>query len=133
MNIRSLFSLAITVVAVVASATAVLGFQQQSSRLLPTHLSRSKESSSTAVYGIFDSIKKSMESGYAGGDDSPYAKIKAEDAKREAIRKQRAEERKKRGFTELKDVKKKSFAKLTYEDDDDDEKQGEKKKLFGLF
>ena len=130
MKIHSFLSLAITAVAAVFSAPAVYGFQH----LPPSNLCRSRESSSTAVHGIFDSIKKSMEAGYAGGDDSPYAKIKEEDRKREAIRKKRAEERKKRGFTELKDVKTKSFAKLTYKDDADaDEPKEETKKLFGLF
>mmetsp|Transcript_10249 Transcript_10249/g.24892 ORF Transcript_10249/g.24892 Transcript_10249/m.24892 type:complete len:131 (+) Transcript_10249:142-534(+) len=130
MTIRSLLFLAFTTIAAFASAPVVLGFQQ----MPPTIHCRTQESSSTAVHGIFDSIKKSMESGYAGGEDSPYTKIKEQDAKREAIRKKRAEERKKRGFTELKDVKNKSFVKLTYKDnDDEDEPKEEKKKLFGLF
>merc|ERR1711933_579549 len=98
-------------------------------------LASTKAPSATVVHGIFDSFKKSMESGYAGGDDSPYAKIKAEDARKEAIRKKKAEERRKRGFTELKDVKKKSFAKFTYDDSKAKAKDEpeEKKKLFGLF
>jgi hypothetical protein len=126
MNTRFVVSL-LLVVAV--SAMAVLGFQQQP-RLATKVVVPS--SSTTAVHGIFDSMKKSMESGYAGGDDSPYAKIKEQDAKREEIRNQRASERKKRGYTELKDVKKKSFVKLKY-DEKDEPPQEEKKKLFGLF
>merc|ERR1711865_671502 len=84
--------------------------------------------------GIFDQMKKGMESGYAGGEDSPYAK------KQEA-------ERKKRGFKEIKDLKKgeKTFVKMKYNQDGTLNTQGtkkaaaaappkeEKKKLFGLF
>jgi hypothetical protein len=123
MYTRSFASLLLAVLAV----AVVTGFQQHQ-----PNLSRSPASSSstTAVYGIFDKMKKSMESGYAGGDDSPYAKIKEQDAKREAIRKKKADERKKRGYTDLKDVKKKSFVKLTYDEPDEPE---EEKKFFGLF
>lgn len=124
MNTRFLTSL-LLVVAV--SAVAVLGFQQQ------PRLATKPSSSSTAVHGIFDSIKKGMESGYAGGDDSPYSKIKEQDAKREEIRNQRAAERKKRGYTELKDVKEKSFVKLKYNQKEEEPPKEEKKKLFGLF
>ena len=121
MNTRVVAPLLLLIVA----ASAVMGFQGS------TMPKTGPRSSKTAVYGIFDKMVKSMESGYAGGDDSPYAKIKEADAKKEAIRRKKAEERKKRGFTELKDVKKKSFAKLTY--DGPDEPPEEKKKLFGLF
>ena len=120
MNTRVVAPLLLLIVA----ASAVMGFQGS------TMPKTGPRSSKTAVYGIFDKMVKSMESGYAGGDDSPYAKIKEADAKKEAIRRKKAEERKKRGFTELKDVKKKSFAKLTYDGPDEPE---EKKKLFGLF
>lgn len=120
---RSMISLLLAVL-----LSAVLAFQQQP---IVTKVA-SAESSTTAVNGIFDSIKKSMESGYAGGDDSMYAKIKAEDARKEAIRKQKSEERKKRGFKELKDVKERTYVKLKY-DDPDDEPEEPKKKLFGLF
>ena len=124
MNTRFLTSL-LLVVAV--SAVAVLGFQQQ------PRLAAKPSSSTTAVHGIFDSIKKGMESGYAGGDDSPYAKIKEADAKKEATRNQRAAERRKRGYTELKDVKEKSFVKLKYNQKEEEPPKEEKKKLFGLF
>ena len=125
------FSIAPPLLLVLLLSTA-LGFQQQPrlvAKAAPT------SSSTTAVNGIFDSIKKSMESGYSGGDDSMYAKIKENDQKKEAIRKKRAEERRKRGFTELKDVKERTFVKLKYDqkEDDDDEPKEEKKKLFGLF
>ena len=134
MNTRSFASLLLLVVAI--SAVAVRGFQQQPLPLAQSR-SQSQESSSTAVFGIFDMVKKSMESGYAGGDDSPYSKIKAQDDKREAIRKQRAEERKKRGYTELKDVKEKTFVKLKYGDKKGAKPEAppkeEKKKLFGMF
>lgn len=124
MNISfSKFSLLLAVM-----LSAVLAFQQQP---ITTRIA-SPATSTTAVNGIFDSIKKSMESGYAGGDESMYAKIKAEDARKEAIRKQKAEERKKRGFKELKDVKERTFVKLKY-DDPDDEPEEPKKKLFGMF
>ncbi len=102
----------------------VAGFQQQP-------LPKSK-ASTTAVNGIFDSIVKSMESGYAGGDDSPYAKIKEADKKKEEIRKKKAAERQKRGYRELKDVKERSFVKLKY-DGGDEEEPKEEKKFFGLF
>lgn len=107
------------------SAAAVMGFSQQ-----PRLVTKAPTTSTTAVYGIFDMMKKSMESGYAGGDDSPYAKIKEQDRKREEIRKRKAEERKRRGFKELKDVKERTYVKLTYQEPDEPE---EEKKFFGLF
>jgi hypothetical protein len=73
-----------------------------------------------------------MESGYAGGDDSPYAKRKAMDEEKKLNQKKRSAERQKKGYTELKDVTKKSFAKITYEKKDEEE-ETPKKKLFGLF
>jgi hypothetical protein len=51
----------------------------------------------------------------AGGDDSPYAKIKQQDAAKRAAKKAANEERKKRGFTLLADVKEKTFVKPKYE------------------
>ena len=99
------------------------------------------------LYGIFDQMKKGMESGYAGGEDSPYAKKQEADRKKEEIRQQKAAERKKRGFKEIKDLKKgeKTFVKMKYNQDGTLNTQGtkkaaaaappkeEKKKLFGLF
>ena len=99
------------------------------------------------LYGIFDQLKKGMESGYAGGEDSPYAKIQEADRKKEEIRQQKAAERKKRGFKEIKDLKKgeKTFVKTKYNQDGTLNTQNtkkaaaaappkeEKKKLFGLF
>mmetsp|Transcript_109812 Transcript_109812/g.224428 ORF Transcript_109812/g.224428 Transcript_109812/m.224428 type:complete len:134 (-) Transcript_109812:334-735(-) len=93
----------------------------------------STTTTTTALNGIFDKIVQSMESGYAGGDESPYSKIKEQDRKRTLLEKKKSDERKKRGYTELKDVKKRTFAKLKYDDDDDEPPQEEKKKLFGLF
>ncbi len=121
MYTRSLASVLLVVLVSVA-----LGFQQQP---LPA---RSK-ASSTAVNGIFDSIVKSMESGYAGGDDSPYAKIKEQDRLKEEMRRKKADERRKRGFKELKDVKEKTFVKLKYDGADEPEEPKEEKKFFGLF
>mmetsp|Transcript_1098 Transcript_1098/g.2396 ORF Transcript_1098/g.2396 Transcript_1098/m.2396 type:complete len:134 (+) Transcript_1098:141-542(+) len=77
--------------------------------------------SPTSVHGFFDKMVKGMEGNYAGGDDSPYAKAKAADERKEAERKKKSDERRARGYTELKDVKTKSFAKFKYSD-----KQGEK-------
>eukprot|EP00588_Corethron_pennatum_P013160 CAMPEP_0194266352 /NCGR_PEP_ID=MMETSP0169-20130528/1285_1 /TAXON_ID=218684 /ORGANISM="Corethron pennatum, Strain L29A3" /LENGTH=128 /DNA_ID=CAMNT_0039007015 /DNA_START=96 /DNA_END=482 /DNA_ORIENTATION=+ len=77
--------------------------------------------STTSVHGFFDKLVEGMEGNYKGGDDSPYAKAKAADDRKEDERKKKAAERRARGYTELKDVKKKSFAKFKYSD-----KQGEK-------
>eukprot|EP00536_Pseudo-nitzschia_multiseries_P012585 jgi/Psemu1/309233/fgenesh1_kg.490_\ len=96
----------------------------------PQHLPATACKSTTARYGIFDKIVKSMESGYAGGDDSPYAKIKEQDRLKELEAKKRAEARRKRGYTELKDVKKKSFVKLKYAEEEEEPPKEEKKKLF---
>ena len=66
------------------------------------------------------------------GEDSAFQKQKAADEKKREMKRNQAEERKARGYTELKDaVGKKTFAKVKYE-----EKPGtpkEEKKLFGLF
>jgi hypothetical protein len=73
-----------------------------------------------------------MEAGYKG-DDSAFQKQKAADEQKRTGQRNRVEERKSRGYTELKDLKgKKTFAKLKV-----DEKQEppakEEKKFFGLF
>ncbi|VEU38636.1 unnamed protein product [Pseudo-nitzschia multistriata] len=122
--------LALLVLTIAASAL-VSGFVQQPAQSIRS----APESTTTAVNGIWDKVVKSMESGYAGGEESPYAKIKAADAKKEEIRRKKALERQKRGFTELKDVKKKSFVKLKYPGAEEEEEPPapEKKKLFGLF
>ena len=70
--------------------------------------------------GLFDGFIKSMESGYAGGEDSPYAKIKQRDEEKRLEAKRIAEERKSRGFTKLSDYNpktQKTFAKLKYDND----------------
>ena len=70
--------------------------------------------------GLFDGFIKSMESGYAGGEDSQYAKIKQQDEAKRLAKKQEAEQRKARGFTELKDYDpktQKTFAKMKYDQD----------------
>jgi hypothetical protein len=51
----------------------------------------------------------------AGGDDSPYSKIKQQDAAKRAAKKAANDEKKKRGFTLLADVKEKTFVKPKYE------------------
>mmetsp|Transcript_12723 Transcript_12723/g.29756 ORF Transcript_12723/g.29756 Transcript_12723/m.29756 type:complete len:125 (+) Transcript_12723:192-566(+) len=100
----------------------------------PQHLPATVGKSTSARHGIFDKIVKSMESGYAGGEESPYAKIKEQDRLKEIEAKKRSQARKKRGYTELKDVKKKSFVKLKYSGAEEEEPpKEEKKKLFGLF
>ena len=118
---------AATSLLLIVLVSAVQGFQQQPPLAKVA-------SSTTAVHGIFDSIVKNMESGYAGGDDSPYAKIKEQDRKREELRKKKAAERKKRGYTELKDldVNNRKMVKLKYDGPDEEPEEG-KKKLFGLF
>ena len=130
-----LFPLLIVVAMFLASNHHPVAFGFQST--LPT-VTTPLSSSSTAVYGLFDGIVKSMESGYAGGEDSPYAKIKAKDEQKELAQKKRSTERKKKGYTELKDVKKKSFAKMTYgkkaaAEEEEEEEEPKKKKLFGMF
>lgn len=91
-------------------------------------------SSPTAMYGLFDGFIKSMESGYAGGEDSPYAKQKQKDAEKRAAEKAAFEEKKARGFKLLKDidVKDKRFAETKYEQEEKEDivekwakKQGE--------
>lgn len=78
-----------------------------------------------------------MESGYAGGEESPYAKIKEKDKQKEVNQKKRSDDRRNKGYTELKDVKEKSFVKLKYGNKGDkveeEPKEEKKKKLFGMF
>jgi hypothetical protein len=137
---NSMFAMLIVTVLVVCSVV-VNGFQQQQQQQSPTTIRTTREqskttTSSTAVYGIFDKLVKGMESGYAGGEESPYAKIKEKDKQKQLNQKKKSVERKNKGYTELKDVKKKSFVKLKYngnKNDDKEEPKVEKKKLFGLF
>lgn len=58
-----------------------------------------------------------MESGYAGGEDSPYSKIKQQDEAKRRAKKQAFEQKKSRGFklfTDI-DVKNKHFVETKYE------------------
>ena len=82
--------------------------QQQSSSATTTQLSM----------GLFDGFIKSMESGYAGGEDSPYAKIKQQDEAKRQAQKEAAAAKRAKGFKLLKDVKEKSFVQLKYEQED---------------
>ena len=86
----------------------------------------------TARHGLFDGFINSMEAGYKGGEDSAFSKQKAADEAKRLAKKKATEARKKRGFTELKDVKERTYAKITYDDSNDPPRE-EKKKLFGLF
>ena len=54
----------------------------------------------TVRQGFFDAFKESMEGNYVG-DDSPYAKVKAQDAAKAAAKRAKIEARKKKGFTTL--------------------------------
>jgi len=89
----------------------------------------------TARYGLFDGFIKNMEAGYVG-DDSAYQKAKASDEQKRAAKKAKFEAKRAQGFTELKDVKQRTFAKMKFgaeEEDDEPPAAPEKKKLFGLF
>ena len=129
---------------VAVCSVVVNGFQQQRMQYPMTIRTTGVESkttprTSTAVYGIFDKMVKNMESGYAGGEESPYAKIKEKDKLKELTQKKKSVDRRNKGYTELKDVKEKSFVKLKYGNKKDDKEEEEpkeekkKKKLFGMF
>lgn len=68
-----------------------------------------------------------MESGYSGGEESPYAKkIAAEEKKRKEFEQKKREERKARGYKEFKDYDpktQKTFAKAKYDDGSNDKKK----------
>ena len=70
-------------------SVVVNGFQQQRVQFPMTIRSNTTPRTSTAVYGIFDKMVKNMESGYAGGEESPYAKIKEKDKQKEVNQKKR--------------------------------------------
>ena len=95
---------------------------------------RARYVSTTAVHGIFDGFVKGMEANY-DGEDSAFKKQKVVDEKKRLEKKKKMTDRKKRGYTDLKDVKQRTFAKLKYGDSDDEEPPPpkEKKKLFGMF
>lgn len=122
-------------IAAIAAVAVVSGFVQQQQQQHVLARISSPTTSTTAVHGIFEKMVKSMESGYAGGDDSPYAKIKEKDRLKELEQKKRGQARRQKGYTELKDVKEKSFVKLKYgaKDEEEEPPKAEKKKLFGLF
>mmetsp|Transcript_8541 Transcript_8541/g.9799 ORF Transcript_8541/g.9799 Transcript_8541/m.9799 type:complete len:155 (+) Transcript_8541:68-532(+) len=145
-----LFSLLVGAVIAVASVSGFAGCLPTQSNVRSS--SRTGSSSTTAIYGIFDSMKKSMESGYAGGEDSPYARKLAQDAEKAEAQKQRSKDRRKKGYKELKDVigKEKTFVNTKYDNDGKLRKtkakakankkgeeppppKEEKKKLFGMF
>ena len=106
------FLVLLAVVAVVVS-----GFQQT----LPQSVKTNRQDVVVLRMGLFDGFIKSMESGYAGGDESQYSQMKAaEEAKRAAIQKKKTEERKQRGWSNFKDYNpktQKTFAKLKYDQD----------------
>ena len=130
---------------VAVCSVVVNGFQQQRVQFPMTTIrtttgdesNTTPRRTSTAVYGIFDKMVKNMESGYAGGEESPYAKIKEKDKQKEVNQKKRSDDRRNKGYTELKDVKEKSFVKLKYgnkgDKEEEEPKEEKKKKLFGMF
>ena len=74
--------------------------------------------SSTALnFNPFKGFVESMESGYKGGDDSEYARIKAQDQARRDAQREAFEEKKSQGFKLFKDmdVKDKKFVETKYE------------------
>ena len=73
-----------------------------------------------------------MEAGYKG-EDSAFQKQKAADAAKNAEKKKRSDARKARGFTQLSDVKERSYAKLKYDESESSDDDEPKKKLFGIF
>merc|ERR1719469_1435268 len=95
-----LFTLLVVAAIAVASVSGFAGCLPNQSDVRSS--SSTGSSSTTAIYGIFDSMKKSMESGYAGGEDSPYARKLAQDAEKADAQKQRSKDRRKKGYKELK-------------------------------
>jgi len=86
----------------------------------------------TPLNGIFDKFVKGMEGNYKG-DDSNFNKQKAADEQKRLAKKERmTAARDKKGITELKDVKKKTFAKMKYQEEEKDEAPPKKKNIFGL-
>lgn len=73
-----------------------------------------------------------MEGNYKG-DDSNFNKQKAADKeKADAKQKVKVEARKKKGFPQLDDVKKKTFSKMKYQEEEEDEAPPKKKNMFGF-
>ena len=76
---------------------------------------------STALnFNPFKGFIDSMESGYAGGEDSPYAKIKERDAAKREAEKAAFAEKKSRGFKLFTDIdtKEKKMAETKYQQED---------------
>mmetsp|Transcript_61071 Transcript_61071/g.149517 ORF Transcript_61071/g.149517 Transcript_61071/m.149517 type:complete len:139 (+) Transcript_61071:132-548(+) len=86
--------------------------------------------------GLFDGFVKSMESGYAGGEESPYAKkIAAEEAKRKEFEEKKRQQRKSRGFKEFKDYDpktQKTFVKTKFDDSGNTAASGKKEAKAGF-
>lgn len=72
--------------------------------------------STTALNNLFKGFIDSMESGYAGGEDSQYSKIKAQDAAKKSAKREAFEEKRSQGFKLFKDmdVKDKKFVETKY-------------------
>ena len=104
--------------------TAALAFSPVSSPCW----SRATTTTTTSLQGLFDGFINSMEAGYKG-EESAYKKQKEMDEAKARAKKEAFEERKAKGFTLLKDVKEKTFAKPKYEL----EEKPKEKKLWGLF
>lgn len=68
--------------------------------------------------GLFDGFIKNMESGYAGGEDSPYAKIKENDNAKRQAEKEAAAAKRAKGFKLLSDVKEKTFVQTKYDQEE---------------
>lgn len=85
----------------------------------PIIICSSPPASSTSLQmGLFDGFIKSMESGYAGGEDSPYAKIKENDNAKRQAEKEAAAAKRAKGFKLLSDVKEKTFVQTKYDQEE---------------
>ena len=84
----------------------------------PIICSSPKASSTSLQMGLFDGFIKNMESGYAGGEDSPYAKIKENDNAKRQAEKEAAAAKRAKGFKLLSDVKEKTFVQTKYDQEE---------------
>lgn len=94
------------------------GFQPMSSFTTSSTTMTTTTSTTTLFFNNpFDKFVKGMESGYAGGEDSQYAKIKERDNEKRDAARTAAEEKRARGFKLFRDVdvKNKKFVETKYE------------------
>jgi len=127
-NIPFLFLFVVLLGCNQSSPSSVMAFQTHHSFSQTTRSSTTTATTTTTTttqlpFNPFKGFVDSMESGYAGGEESPYSKIKQRDAEKRQAELDAYQEKRAKGFKKLSDVQEKTFVQPKYDQPEEEEKQ----------